>query len=320
MDISKRESSPLFSIIMPAYNVENYIEKSILSVLAQDYSRFEIVVIDDSSTDGTTEIVERIASDDERVTIRKNGGRKGPAGGRNFGVSCAKGDWLCFLDSDDVLTPEALSVRKEAISCYPNCNFFSSDFVFWYPDAPEMTKKKTDTNDVWRGYFFPSGSQSSMVNLCDPLSAFLDTVLSWTGAVVLNRKFFDELGGFDESLPRGEDDHLWLRASARAEQVVLLTTVTAYYRQRMTGITQGTGSLSPYAPIMFGKLQRDPLFSDQKDILRVKKAQHIYINCLHYREHGKKLQAIKSAFHYWFFYPFKNSSVRNLIACLLLKS
>ncbi|WP_152206337.1 glycosyltransferase family 2 protein [Marinobacter changyiensis] len=316
-----RDKTPLFSIVMPSFNVEEYIAQSIGSVLTQSWPHpeFELIVVDDNSSDRTRDIVGEIAQSDKRVSLISNSRTKGPSGARNCGVDAAKGEWLCFLDSDDILAPNALSTRVDAINTYKECNFFSSDFLMWHPEDPDKSKRRTDTNEVWTSYFNPPGHEAPLIAINRPLDAFLDTVLAWTGGVALRKPFFQSMGGFDESLPRGEDDHLWWRAAATTRQMVLIREVTAYYRIRITGITKGTGSLSPYAPIVFSKLLRDPLFSSVREILEQKRAQHFYINCLHYRKHGKKFRAITSAFQYWLCYPTRIRSTKNLLACLLLR-
>lgn len=304
---------------MPSFNVENYIAESIQSVLLQSYQFFEVIVVDDGSTDRTREIVATIAERDARVLLISNTQTDGPAGARNCGVARASGEWLCFLDSDDLLAPDALSIRSTAIQCYLECDFFSSDFIFWYQEPSKESRKKTELNEVWRRYFARPTTGTDFVALDSPLDAFIETVLAWTGGVVLRRSLFQELGGFDESLPLAEDDHLWLRAAAASKQVVLILPATAHYRQRMTGITGGTGSLSPYAPVMFRKLLKDPLFSVKQGPIKRKLARHIYINCIYYREHGEKLQAIRAALQYWIISPAQAHTVKNLLACLLLR-
>lgn len=318
--VSDGRHTPLFSIVMPSFNVEEYITATVQSVLDQTFEHFELIVVDDGSSDRTKEIVSTFTKSDHRVVLVNNERSSGPSGARNTGAAIAKAEWICFLDSDDLLTPDALSLRLEAINKFPACDFFSSDFVFWYPEENEKSQRKSQINHVWAKYFNPQGHEEPFTALDQPLDAFFETVLTWTGVATIRRSLFERLKGFDECLHRGEDDHLWWRAAATSKQVVLIHQVTAYYRQRMTGITRGTGSVSPYAPIMFGKLLRDPLFSGRERSLKQKRALHIYVNCLSYRENGQRIKAISSAFRYWLYYPFQILAIRNLIACLVFRS
>ncbi|MGR9545899.1 glycosyltransferase family 2 protein [Priestia megaterium] len=95
-------NGPLVSVIVPVYNVQEYIERCLLSILKQTYKNFEVIVINDGSTDCSLDIVERIAREDERIFIynKKNGGQ---ATARNMGLRYMKGDYLIMVDSDDYI-------------------------------------------------------------------------------------------------------------------------------------------------------------------------------------------------------------------------
>lgn len=101
-------SGPLISLIIPVYNVQDYLEECLDSVLLQDYGNFEVVVVNDGSTDNSREILENYERRDSRIRVidQRN---KGLAGARNTGVATACGDYIAFVDSDDYVTPEYLS-------------------------------------------------------------------------------------------------------------------------------------------------------------------------------------------------------------------
>lgn len=92
----------LISVIMPMYNCEKYIEEAINSVLAQTYDAWELIVIDDGSMDSTASIVEELSKDDIRIRFYRNEKNEGVSATRNAGVLLARGDWIAFLDSDDM--------------------------------------------------------------------------------------------------------------------------------------------------------------------------------------------------------------------------
>ncbi|GKU76373.1 hypothetical protein L3i20_v207700 [Paenibacillus sp. L3-i20] len=94
-------SNPLISIVMPAYNRAGVIRSAIESIIRQTYTNWELIVVDDQSTDNTREVIEEIAKDDNRVHYIVNNRSKGPGGARNSGMLHAKGEYLSFLDSDD---------------------------------------------------------------------------------------------------------------------------------------------------------------------------------------------------------------------------
>ena len=99
---------PLISIVMPAYNAEKYIDKSIESVLNQTYRNIELIIINDCSKDKTEEIIEKYCKQDIRVRKYTNQINSGVSFSRNFGVEQANGEWIAFLDSDDMIHPQLL--------------------------------------------------------------------------------------------------------------------------------------------------------------------------------------------------------------------
>ena len=101
----------LVSIIMPSYNTERFIKDTIESVLAQSYTNWELIIVDDCSTDNTDAIVSPYLAD-ERISYIKNDTNSGAAVSRNRALREAKGKWVAFLDSDDLLHPVALSVVR----------------------------------------------------------------------------------------------------------------------------------------------------------------------------------------------------------------
>jgi teichuronic acid biosynthesis glycosyltransferase TuaG len=92
----------LISIIMPAYNCENYIEESIASVINQTYRNWELIVIDDGSTDNTVDFIKTMANVEERIKFFENNQNQGVSATRNRGIALAAGKWIAFLDSDDM--------------------------------------------------------------------------------------------------------------------------------------------------------------------------------------------------------------------------
>lgn len=124
------DKKPLVSVIIPAYNAEKTIESTIHSVLTQTYQHFEIIVVNDGSTDSTITVVKSIKDKRIRLYSQKN---KGPSAARNFGVKKAKGKYIAFLDADDEFLPKyietKLSVKKDFVLC-SLCN--RSDDYFKY--------------------------------------------------------------------------------------------------------------------------------------------------------------------------------------------
>lgn len=104
----------LISVIVPAYNVENYIEKCVSSIINQTYTMLEIIIVDDGSTDRTKELVYRLKECDHRISVvtKENGGS---ASARNRGLSCANGKYVFFIDSDDYIEPDTIEILYNSI-------------------------------------------------------------------------------------------------------------------------------------------------------------------------------------------------------------
>ncbi len=104
--------NPIVSIIIPAYNCADYLETTVQSIQIQDYSSWELIIVDDGSTDITLEVVEKLSASDSRIRlIKQANGRQGKA--RNTGIKLAKGVWIAFLDSDDIWLPGKLKFQLE---------------------------------------------------------------------------------------------------------------------------------------------------------------------------------------------------------------
>ncbi len=128
-----QSKQPCISVIIPAYNREKSIERAIQSVLSQNYQEFEIVVVDDASSDGTKTVVADISAKDKRITYLRHEINKGGQAARNTGIKASNGDWITFLDSDDFLTEKSLEsrmllARKNSVSVvHSDCLFLKDD-------------------------------------------------------------------------------------------------------------------------------------------------------------------------------------------------
>lgn len=106
---------PLVSVIMPAYNTEEYIEDAVRSVMTQTFQNWELLVVDDHSTDSTCAIIESLATEDDRIILIKNENNLGVSKTRNRGLSLAKGDYIAFLDGDDVWAEDKLEKQLKTL-------------------------------------------------------------------------------------------------------------------------------------------------------------------------------------------------------------
>ena len=112
--------SPEISIIIPIYNVADVISDTLSCVLAQSYANFELILVDDGSTDGTIDLLRDFQQRDARVRLISQE-NAGPAVARNTGIDAAAGRYIMFLDSDDTIQPDALSLIADKLAAYQKC-------------------------------------------------------------------------------------------------------------------------------------------------------------------------------------------------------
>ena len=145
MFINRSEKANLISVIMAAYNAEKTIESAIRSVLEQSYSEWELIVVNDCSTDKTSEIVTRLMDGDKRIHLINNEKNAGVSITRKNGLECSSGEWIAILDSDDLWAPDKLEKQmklaseKNAELVYTGSAFISSDgsSINWVLHVPE---------------------------------------------------------------------------------------------------------------------------------------------------------------------------------------
>ena len=186
---------PFFSVIIPSYNRLEPLCRAIDSVLAQRFKDFELIVVDDGSTDGTPDIQEMYGS---RITyIRQE--QRGVSSARNTGIRHGSAPYIALLDSDDLWLPGKLQVQAEFISTSPDILIHQTDEI-WIRNGKRVNPKNRHSKTG--GYIFP---QSLHLCLISP------------SAVVISREIFEKYGYFDEDLPVCEDYDLWLRTTWREE-------------------------------------------------------------------------------------------------------
>ncbi|MBQ5655877.1 MAG: glycosyltransferase family 2 protein [Bacteroidaceae bacterium] len=137
------------SVIIPLYNKETTITKTIESVLNQDFDSIEIIIVDDGSTDASVANVKKINSDKIKLFSKPNGG---PSSAKNYGVKQSSGEWIMFLDADDMLVSGILRHFATLVQEHPDCNFFCGSFLVKYGDKLFPCSQKY-TNGVLKNNF-----------------------------------------------------------------------------------------------------------------------------------------------------------------------
>ncbi len=187
---------PRVSVIIPTYNRAGLVPEAVASVLAQTYQDFELLVVDDASTDATAEALAAFGGE---ILVFRRPQRGGVSAARNRGIGAAQGEWLAFLDSDDLWLPEKLARQMALMAAQPRL-LLSQTEETWVRREVRVNPPRTHRKEGGR-IFLRS----------------LERCLVSPSAAVLHRSLFEAHGGFDETLPAAEDYDLWLRLSWRYE-------------------------------------------------------------------------------------------------------
>lgn len=208
-------NTPKVSVVIPSYNAASLIGKTIQSVTDQTFSDWEIIVVDDCSTDETKYVVEALAREDDRIklkTLDQNFG--GPAGPRNVGVGLARGDFVAFLDADDIWHPKKLEIQLQAL------NETQADFACsQMRDFTDEESIKVDDVENFSLEFISFQQQSVRARI--PTSSVI------ARRDLLSAHPFNE----DISYKAVEDYHCWLRLLQNTKNCVKIEIPLLYYRK-----------------------------------------------------------------------------------------
>lgn len=213
-----------FSIIIPLYNKELYISNTLDSVLQQDFEDFEIIIVNDGSTDSSEEIVMNYKDDRIRYFKQENAG---VSTARNFGISQATSDYISFIDADDYWYPTFLSKFKQLIERYSEEKIFAA--------AIEL---ETELKTIPAEYSI-SKSIAKDIYLEDYFEGSLLHTLICTSCAVFHRSIFDEVGVFDVSIPSGQDVDLWIRMGLK-HKVLFYNKILATYVYDQNSLSRNT--------------------------------------------------------------------------------
>jgi glycosyltransferase involved in cell wall biosynthesis len=207
------------SVIIPAYEVATFIKNAVESVLSQTWSELEVVVVDDGSTDGTLQILRSMA--DPRLTILSQT-NKGSAAARNAGLQVARGNFVAFLDGDDVWSCTKLEEQVETFRRNPDI-----DLVFTLSRIIDERGRDTGRRSV------PVAGHVSLRQL------MVENIINNGSAVMLRRSALEAVGLFDVDLPSCVDYDLWLRIGVlRPNNIYCISRPLTHYRIRDGQITK----------------------------------------------------------------------------------
>ena len=188
-----------FSVIIPLYNKEKFIGNAVKSVLVQTFVDFEIIIVEDCSTDKSLEIVTAIKSDNIKIIQHEN--NKGLSASRNTGIKNAIANYVAFLDADDVWKPNYLETIYTLIQQFPETKLFATNFEELYPNNLIMLPKNNSSNyenDILIADFFASSLAQPLYHPC---------------SLCVEKTVFERVGFFDEKITFAEDVDFNIRAN-----------------------------------------------------------------------------------------------------------
>lgn len=256
-----------YSVIIPTYNREGFVARAVESVLAQTCQDFEIIVVDDGSTDGT-EAVLRPYRDRIRYLRQSN---QGSSAARNRGIRESCGQYIAFLDSDDFWHPDKLARTEEAVEAHPDAGLFYSDFRMVTPAGGFLRVQKCK-HVVGDGY------------LAILLQAFI-----LTSTVVCRRECFDVCGLFHEPLRRVQDWDMWVRIARRFSMAHVPAVLTEYTWEPFRKARASVEAVAAFQVAVDRVLQADPDLSrrNRRRIL----ARLAYMQGVEHLRYGRRTEA-----------------------------
>ena len=237
-----------FSVIIPLYNKAPYIRKALESVFAQTYTDYELIVVDDGSTDDSASIVQQFIDERLKVKGEETSGavtstyhlspityklsvrlitqsNAGVSAARNAGVAQSHGDYLAFLDADEWWEPTYLEKMAQLIADYPEAGLYACNYVYYKPGKTHVAL------NISTGYInYPKAYYES------------NAMPIWTGAAMIQRKVFEEMGEFPVGIKLGEDFLLWAK-TAMHYPVAFLNEALAWYNNDVPATLRATRNL-----------------------------------------------------------------------------
>jgi glycosyltransferase involved in cell wall biosynthesis len=240
------QSTPLVSVIVPVFNGEKFLAQTIESVLNQTFTNFEIVVVDDGSTDRTAQITNEFTRKDGRIKLLKQN-NLGVSAARNHGYNNSTGKFLAFLDADDVWLPDNLELKLAKLK--------SGDYGLVHSGALVI--------DELGGQMSGKTIQGKEGNLLNGLLAWRETQVPGPSSILLKREVMERVGLFDDRLSTSADQDFFIRVAAHSS-IGRIDRITWHYRVHNSNMHKNIKSMEHDVLIVFAKAKQANLFCNKK--------------------------------------------------------
>lgn len=292
---------PRASIIIPAYNAENFIGLTLNSIIQQTYKDFECLVIDDGSTDNTIAAVSGF--NDPRIKVFRGLNSGGPAKPRNIGLNNASGEYIFMFDSDDIMLPNKLALSIDALEKNPSANLLFTNFQAINENGEIIKENFLHEYETLWGLVDKNITQPLEIHARDVFSPLLKVNFVGTSSVVLRKSSLKEANRFNESLKNSDDRLFWIEFS-RCNNFLFLNAILHQYRVRSNSISsQGFDRRAPSKIAALKKILEFCEFDDDRKTIK-QQIQNDYIGlayCYRYkRQYKNSLHALMVGAKYGF--------------------
>lgn len=314
------------SVVIPCYDEGELLHDAVRSAYRQktemgEAAEYEVILVPDHGAD---EITEAVASEltDRHSTLRLVPNRRsgGAPGARNTGIEAARGEWIAFLDADDLWFENAIEVRFRLVDHWPDARWLTTDFVRSYPSRDADPVRYTESSPAARRIVGEALEKNAAICLERPVAEFNQAILCHTNAVTVRKSLLKKVGGFSEDLKRCEDIHLWFRLAANAD-LVFTPDVTAHYRLRSSSV-QNRGDTPWGWDIRAAKdLMRKPALEPWRETLARGRLRWVLNNQTEYfREQEEYLSGAGTALQSIRHHPWQKRAWKDLLACIVGRS
>ena len=240
--VEAHETVPVISVVIPLYNKEKYIARALGSVLAQTFTDYEVIVVDDGSTDMGAETVRSVARECRAISLVSQE-NAGPSSARNRGIREAKGEFIALLDADDKWHPDFLAETFRLARAYPDAGMVAANYTVVSPSGSR--DMAVDKNILPRVFL------EGIVD--EPFELWKKASFLFTSSLLLRKSALDRVGLFCENIRTGEDLHLWVRLALRYPVVFVSRSLATYYSELQGSITRGWFYEKEPPPFIFSR-------------------------------------------------------------------
>ena len=278
---------PVVSVILPAYNAEKYVAEAISSILTQTFSDFELIAIDDGSTDNTLAVLQSF--DDSRLCVIQNQNNKGIAETRNIAIAQARGSYLALQDADDISHPQRLAIQVGFLEHNQHIGVVSAKMKVFSGQPPSIDTLAIEKNRHALHYT-PKEVRAKLVFSGDGLS---DPTTMFRASVIIDNKVF-----YDANFPIGLDRDIFQRLSLLTD-IAILRSELVLYRKHDTNISNSEAKSTAFGREVTIKFWRDQFGIDISDIFdELGEVKNINAFHIFHRRTEQMIEIAKRGGHY----------------------